>query len=117
MSTILVYGGRDFNNVELLFSRLDQLNQRPDINITMVVQGGAKGADLLAKQWALSRGIHCAQVDAMWDFYQRSAGYKRNSAMLELKPIYGVAFPGGKGTKMMTILCKKEGITVWEITL
>jgi hypothetical protein len=117
MSTILVCGGRDFNDVEFLSEHLDHLRDRPDINISMVVQGGAKGADLLAKQWALSRGIHCAQVDAMWDYYQKAAGYRRNSAMLELKPIYAVAFPGGKGTKMMIDLCKKAGITVWEITL
>lgn len=102
---VLVTGGRDFQG------SVDALSL---FRIDILIHGGAKGADLAADTWARMRGIHRAQVDALWGIYGQSAGYRRNSAMLLLKPELCVAFPGGKGTAMMVKLCRDNGITVWE---
>lgn len=102
---VLVCGGRDF------FGSVDCLSLIP---ITILIHGGAKGADMLADQWAKSRGIHRARVDALWDIYGKAAGYRRNAAMLLLQPEYCVAFPGGSGTAMMVKLCKDNNVEVWE---
>lgn len=115
MSIILVCGGRDYTDAQHLAFSLDALRAQPDFEITMVVEGGANGADTLARQWAESRGIHCAEVKALWGFHGKRAGYLRNDAMLILKPVYCVAFPGGKGTDMMVRLCAGAAITVWRV--
>lgn len=109
----LICGGRDFINRDLLFARLDYIHAKKPI--TMVVQGGAKGADLLAKEWAISRGIHCAQVDALWDHNGRAAGPIRNQAMLLLRPDIVIAFAGGRGTKHMVYAAKAQEIPVLKI--
>ena len=98
-------GGRDYNGDVSCLSQID---------ITILIHGGARGADLLADQWAKSNGIHRASVEALWDNFGKSAGYKRNSAMLLLNPEYCVAFKGGRGTEMMVSLCEKKGIPVWR---
>ena len=38
-------------------------------------------------------------MEALWDFYGRGAGPKRNGWMFDLFPIYKlIAFPGDRGT-------------------
>jgi hypothetical protein len=103
---VLVTGGRSYHGD---VSCLEQIN-----DIDMLIHGGASGADIKAAQWAQSKGIHTARVDALWNHYNKAAGYKRNSAMLLLKPDYCVAFPGGRGTAMMIDLCRRSGIPVWQ---
>jgi hypothetical protein len=108
---ILVCGGRDYLDRDQLYGAMDLLDSRHPVS--MIVEGGAQGADTLAGEWAESKGIHRAIVPALWDHYGKSAGYKRNSAMLLLPVEYCVAFPGGKGTKMMADLCARKEIPVW----
>ena len=82
----------------------------------MVIEGGARGADRLARLWARARGIHVATVDALWDYYDNGAGPIRNQAMLQLRPDVVVAFPGGTGTADMVKRAKAAGIQVIEVT-
>lgn len=101
---VLVCGGRIYAGDVSCLSQ---------IKIDILIHGGARGADIRAAQWAEANNIHHASVAALWDRFGKSAGYKRNSAMLLLRPEYCVAFPGGKGTKMMVELCRRENIPVW----
>lgn len=107
---VLVCGGRNWHDLAATRSALDQLPHRP----TIVIHGGARGADQLAGNWAVENGIHMARVDALWNEYGKSAGMRRNIVMLELRPDYCVAFPGGNGTADMVGLCMRENIPVWE---
>lgn len=122
MTKVLVCGGRDFTDKKLVFETLTELskvsyNPEIDDNFFMVIQGGAKGADRLAKEWALTGGYPMVEVPANWDFYGRSAGPIRNASMLKLEPDIVVAFPGGRGTQSMINLAEQEGIKVLEIEI
>ena len=97
-NVVLVSGSRDLNydsHYETIAYWLEQ--SKPDI----VIQGGAKGADALAKLWSDTHGIHCATVEALWDRYSYGAGPRRNAAMLLLRPNVLLAFPSpnSKGTR------------------
>lgn len=107
---VLVCGGRDYANRDFLFQFLDSLD-----DVSLVIQGGARGADSLAKDWAKFRGVHCAQVDALWEI-GRGAGPARNRAMLLLEPDYVVGFAGGTGTQHMISVARKAGIPTDHIT-
>jgi hypothetical protein len=111
---VLVFGGRDFNEGQYVYSRMDML-----ISVFrqqfMVVEGGARGADTLAGNWAKENGYPHAKVDANWDFYKNAAGPIRNTWMKNfLQPHFGVEFPGGKGTADMRKLLDAAGIPVWR---
>lgn len=82
-----------------------------------LIQGGAKGVDDTALDWAVVNFCDGVTFKADWDKFGKSAGFIRNNQMLnEGKPDLVVAFPGGKGTKMMVELAKKAGVPVKEYT-
>lgn len=90
--------------------------------ITFVIEGGAKGADRLARLACEELGVDFIEVPALWKRRGQSAGYKRNALMLKvLTKLAGeseclvLAFPGGKGTKMMTTIAREAGVKVEEI--
>lgn len=98
---VIVAGGRDFTNYDLMREKLDFLlkNYAPDIEI---VCGEALGADSLGKFYAQRKGYNVLSYPADWDKYGKSAGIRRNKQMAEIADVL-VAFWDGKsrGTKNM----------------
>lgn len=72
---------------------------------TVVVEGGASGADRIAREEAHKLGIHVATVNAIWS-RGNSAGPRRNAAMLALRPdvAYGYTL-GTPGSRDMARRC------------
>lgn len=97
---VLVCGGRDFTDRDRVFRELDDLHvQKP---ITLVIHGGAKGADRSAEAWAMSRAVPFRRFLADWKTLGKGAGPVRNARMLaDGKPDVVVAFPGNRGTADM----------------
>lgn len=110
---ILVCGGRDYFNVSAVNHVLHAVHKRKPI--TCIIEGGANGADRLAREWAKSSGIPVQTFEADWSKYGRRAGPLRNYKMLvEGKPDGVIAFPGGTGTFDMINQAMKKGIKVWQ---
>jgi hypothetical protein len=109
---VLICGGRDLDEIKVM----DYLSSYlPRKNIT-IIQGGAKGADLGAKLFAIKYGIPMKEYKADWNKYGKSAGPIRNREMLnDSNPDVVIAFPGSNGTKNMIDISKKAGIKVIEI--
>lgn len=111
---ILVCGGRDFNNLKLVYTTLDRIKDK--YIVSHIIQGGARGADRLAKRWADETELSCLEFPADWAKYGKRAGFVRNKQMLdEGHPDLVVAFPGGSGTQMMIKIAKEAGLEVIEI--
>ena len=84
----------------------------------LIIQGAAKGADSLAGQWAKKNNIEQLVFPADWNTYGKSAGFLRNTEMLQSgKPDLVVAFPGGTGTAMMCKIAAAEGVEVRRVTI
>ena len=81
--------------------------------VDIVIQGGARGADALGKQWAVEHNRHYAEVPAIWGRDGNAAGPLRNNAMLDLEPDYCISLPGGSGTENMRALCRSNNIPLW----
>jgi hypothetical protein len=110
---VLVFGGREYNEQQFLFNSLDRLYAK--LGTFIIIQGGAAGADTLAKTWGLKEGLPVVTMHAAWDFYKKPAGVIRNEWMLKyLVPTYAVQFPGGRGTHDMRTRCDSVGVPVWE---
>lgn len=112
--TVLVCGGRHYDEPDYVHQVLDDLRIRGKIDV--IIEGGATGADSLARIWAKSYGIHVATVTPYWDLNKNAAGPIRNSAMLKLLPDLVVAFPGGNGTKDMVAKSVAAGVRVLEVS-
>jgi predicted Rossmann-fold nucleotide-binding protein len=113
-SRILVCGGRGFSQRELMWEYLN--DQTPLFAKDFcIIQGGAPGADTLAKDWAIHNGIPCITVNANWDVYRKAAGPMRNAWMLKFcDPELVIAFPGGVGTEDMKFKAAMAGVPVLE---
>lgn len=109
---VLVCGGRHYTDREKMYKILYELVW---CNDDLVIHGNAKGADSLAGEWARAAGIQEISCPANWDTHGKSAGYRRNKAMLSLQPDLVLAFPGGPGTANMIKLAKEAGVKVREI--
>ena len=78
---VLVFGTRTFSDREFLFNSLDEINT--EYRIHTIIEGEAKGADLLAREWAIGRGITLEPYPANWARFRYAAGPIRNRQMLE----------------------------------
>lgn len=88
-----------------------------DLQPDLVIEGEAKGADLLASDAAFYFGIPVLRFPADWDKYGRAAGPIRNTQMLkEGKPDLVVAFHdninASKGTLNMVQQARKQSVKV-----
>lgn len=113
MFRVIVAGGRDFRDYEMLKSRLDKLLARYDPQDLAIVCGEAKGADSLGKRYAMERGIALVSYPAEWDKYGKAAGFVRNTQMAENADAL-IAFWDGKsrGTKHMIETAQKAGLKI-----
>jgi hypothetical protein len=90
---VAVIGSRTFNDYELVKETLTKLD------ITLLVSGGAKGADLLGERYASENNITTLIFKPDWERHGRGAGMIRNTDIVKNSDIV-VAFWDGssKGT-------------------
>jgi len=127
--TVLVCGGRNYSNKSSVDTVLDGMYETH--GAIRLVQGGATGADKLAREWCARQTykLHSmVNVPADWNDvshpkavirmrngkpYNAAAGPIRNQRMLDENPIDVVlAFPGGRGTADMVKRATAAGIHV-----
>lgn len=104
---LLVCGGRGYEDFRTLARCLDQIE-----GVTLLMTGGAPGADRLAIKWAETRNVPIVTFPANWRLGKK-AGPLRNQLMLEEgRPDVVVAFPGGRGTADMVRRAETAGVRI-----
>ncbi len=109
--TVIFCGSRGWTDRARIRADLERLPEG-----SIVIEGGARGADRIAREESEALGLHVATVRALWDFYGRPAGYRRNEAMARLQPEFVYAYPLGDspGTRQMVKIAERECIQVRE---
>jgi len=112
---ILVCGGRHYDDGDFLNSALNGLLREYEW-FEALIEGGATGADRLARDWAMERGIPTVTFTANWKKWGLAAGIIRNKHMIDvMKPDMVIAFPGGRGTQHMSNYALSCGIKLLEL--
>jgi hypothetical protein len=111
---ILICGARDWDDMDKIEDAI--LNKKRLLGTTfelIIIEGGAPGADTMARIAAHKLNVHVAEVKALWSTRHRGAGPQRNSVMLMLEPDEVIAFhhdiKNSTGTKNMISQAKKAG--------
>lgn len=113
---ILVCGGRDFADSSTVWGELDALQRQARHECMVVIQGGAAGADAIAREWCQARYVRYHNYPAHWNLHGRAAGPIRNQLMIDHgRPDLVLAFEGGRGTADMMRRAKAAGIPVQEV--
>ncbi len=111
---VLVCGGRNYVDSSTVWGELDSLRRKHEF--LFVIQGGAHGADQIAREWCMSRKQGFLTVDAEWEAHGKAAGPIRNQKMIDLyNPALVLAFPGGRGTADMVRRATTAGIPVRQL--
>ena len=114
---VLVCGGRDYCDSSRVWGELDTLRRTARHDAMVVIQGGAHGADQIARDWCVSRKVPYDNYPADWNTHGKAAGPIRNQRMLDVgKPDLVIAFPGGRGTADMVRRARAAGVLVRELT-
>lgn len=127
---VIIAGGRDFNDYDLLRDKCDSILSRYQTGSRLdwrsqfeIVSGTAQGADLLGEEYALSCLVGIRRFPADWDnldavpcvirytragkAYNAVAGHNRNKAMAEYADALIAFDTGGSGTRNMIMTMKK----------
>lgn len=106
---VVITGSREWADVNAIRARLAQLPPG-----TLVVVGGAKGADTLADHAAHTLGLPVEHHQADWELHGKAAGIIRNLEMLDTRPDLVLAFWDGesRGTKHCMDAARERGIPV-----
>lgn len=123
---VLVCGSRDWDDEEIIWTILEGFDSYVDSAAELaVIEGECRGADLMAKAWAVSSQVPYMRFPADWENRPRwLAGPERNQRMLEEgKPDVVLAFKDGfdptlseGGTEDMVKRAKKAGVPVYVIS-
>ena len=113
---VLICGDRNWNNRASIVKRLKLLPAG-----TLIIHGGARGADSLAGEEALKMGFEVQVFPAEWDKYGLAAGPKRNIQMLDQNPHLVIAFhpnlTKSRGTAHTVREARKRQIKVHLVTI
>jgi len=112
MFRVIIAGGRDFADFELLERTMDNLLAN-SVDDVQVICGMARGADSLGGVYAAKKKYSVQYFPADWDKYGKAAGYKRNEQMAQNADAL-VAFWDGesRGTENMLDIAANKGIPV-----
>ena len=111
---IIIAGGRDFGDYELLQSKCLLIIERLMADHKVIIMSGhAKGADVLGEKFAHEHGVKLEIYPADWKAHYRSAGFRRNEQMGDIANGLIVFWDGkSHGTKHMIEYAKSKGLDV-----
>lgn len=117
MTRVLVCGGREYDEWECFANTMFEFfHPRVTGKELVVIHGDAKGADFMARIWAIDNKVKELRFTSDWKTHGKKAGSLRNQLMLEEgMPDIVLAFPGGVGTADMVRRAKRAGVEVWEV--
>lgn len=106
---VMVCGSRSIKDKKWVFQCIEKCIKRLDCSDDFtLIEGGAKGVDSFAKEWAQVRGIKTAEAKPEWDKYGYAAGIIRNKKMVEKSDYVLILWDGiSRGTKSDIDFSKK----------
>ena len=110
MKKVIIFGGRDFTDEDVMATCINQVIDDPFI----LICGEARGADRTAKELLEYNNYEIESYPADWDTYGKRAGFIRNEQMGDIADM-AIGFWDGqsKGTKHMYNYMRKLNKPVW----
>jgi hypothetical protein len=120
LTKVRVCGSREYEDKSAVWTALDKIWET-DGDDLIIIQGGATGADYLAKQWAIDHQVPVYHFPARWRKYGKKAGMRRNREMLErAEPDLVLGFPhptkDSIGTHAMMAIARRAGVLTIDVT-
>jgi hypothetical protein len=76
---LAIIGSRNFNNYDLMKKVLEPYKDK----VSLMISGGARGADFLGEKWAKANNISTLIFKADWEKQGKVAGFIRNEKIIK----------------------------------
>ena len=111
MRTIIA-GSRNITDYNILLSAMGKAKE-VGIIPTVIISGTACGVDKMGERWGRENDIPIEKYPADWEYYGKSAGYKRNEQMAENADALIAIWDGkSRGTKHMIDIADNKGLEI-----
>ena len=109
---VLVTGSRSWDDATTLRAALDERTARYGARLVVVHGHCPDGADAHADAWAVAHGVRVERWPADWRTLGKSAGFRRNQAMVDSRPAECLAFirDGSRGATHCATAAERAGI-------
>lgn len=107
---LLVCGSRGINDKDWIFSQIESYwyEHLACYSNPIMIEGAARGVDLIAKAYAVENNWEVEEYPAEWDKYDRGVGYIKNDIMVKAADEVLILWDGeSRVTKNDIDLCKK----------
>nr|DAS94925.1 MAG TPA: Protein of unknown function (DUF2493) [Caudoviricetes sp.] len=110
---LLIAGSQSFTDYERFKVYVNKFIQGLDKKEITIIEGGAKGTDRMAREFAIENNIPYITMEADWDTHGKAAGMIRNRQMGE-KATHAILFWDGEspGTRNMISICEELNVTL-----
>ncbi len=96
MVIVAIVGSRTFDDYKKVTHHIDKIKD----DVTLIVSGGAKGADFLAEKYSKENNIPIKIIKPKWDKYGKSSGPIRNKKIVDQSDVIYAFWDGiSPGTK------------------
>jgi hypothetical protein len=103
---LAIVGSRDFNDYEYLKKVLEPIRDK----VSLIISGGAKGADTLGERYAKENNIPVQIFYPDWNKFGKSAGFKRNVDIVNnCDAVVAFQINDSKGTQHTINIAKEKG--------
>lgn len=111
---VVIAGSRSITSYEIV----KKIIEESGYDITTVISGTAVGVDQCGERWAKENVIPIQRFPADWDKHGKSAGFIRNSEMVDVADAVILVHDGvSKGTQHTYDLAQKKGIPIYYATV
>ena len=90
---VVFSGGQEWHDYQQIYDRLDQIKTRIP-HMTLCTTGQRKGCDAIAAAWAAQAGVPLVTFAPQSQRYGKSAGFKRNDQLVNLRPVAAIVCQG-----------------------
>lgn len=111
---VVVCGSRSIRDTDLVESLIEMAG----FEITEVIEGGAKGVDTIAGEWARKKGIPVTVIKPQWNIHGLAAGPIRNQEMVKLGEAVIAIWDGKSRGTVSTIAFAEEAgkpVVKWQV--
>lgn len=104
---LAIAGSRSFNDFAFLEMKINEL--RTQYPMDGLISGGAKGADVLAEQYAAKYHLAIERILPDWKVHSRGAGHRRNEIIVQKCDVLAAFWDGqSPGTRHIVAYAQKR---------
>lgn len=108
---LLIAGSRGYTNYAEAEKRILKLLKDKTLKNVTIIEGGARGADRIGRDFAIAHQLPYKTVRADWNKYGKQAGYLRNAEMAKMATAAIIFWDGSSpGSKHMIDLLTEYNV-------